>query len=92
MDDGHIKDITNVRFCVVSASEDGTGVLGDYDMTDWDEGWKVLWEDVEKYVDKFGMDISAISVLRIDQAMDLWLDLQNMLEVDKTYNLKDYYD
>jgi len=88
----HIKDITNVRFCVVSASEDGTGVLGDYDMTDWDEGWKVLWEDVEKYVDKFGMDISAISVLRIDQAMDLWLDLQVMLEKDGTYNLKDYYD
>jgi hypothetical protein len=81
-----------VRFCIVSANEDGTGVLGDYDMTNWDEGWKVLWVDVEKYVDKFGMDLSAINVLRIDQAMDLWLDLQNMLESDGTYNLKDYYD
>ena len=81
-----------VRFCIVSASEDGTWVLGDYDMTDWDEGWKVLWVDVEKYVEDNGMDLSAISVLRIDQAMDLWLDLQSMLEADGTYNLKEYYD
>jgi hypothetical protein len=92
MDDGHIKDITNVRFCVVSATEDGTWVLGDYDMTDWDEGWKVLWEDVKKYVEDNDMDLSTITVMRIDQAMDLWLDLQVMLEKDGTYNLKDYYD
>ena len=82
-----------VRFCVVSASEDGTGVLGDYDMTDWNKTWdEQVWVDVEKYVDRFGMDLSAINVLRIDQVMDLWLDLQNMLESDGTYNLKEYYD
>ena len=81
-----------VRFCVVSASEDGTGVLGDYDMTDWDKGWKVLWKDVEKYTDRFDMDLSAINVLRIDQAMDLWLDLQAMLEEDGTYKLEEFYD
>ena len=82
-----------VRFCVVSPiDEHGTGVLGDYDMTDWDKGWEVLWVDAEKYVEKRGINISAISVLRIDQAMDLWLDLQNMLESDGTYNLKEYYD
>jgi hypothetical protein len=82
-----------VRFCVVSANEDGTGVLGDYDMTDWNKTWdEQVWVDVEKYVDRFGMDLSAINVLRIDQVMDLWLDLQNMLESDGTYNLKEYYD
>ena len=81
-----------VRFCVVSACEDGTGVLGDYDMTDWDKGWEVLWADVEKYVENNGMDLSAISVIRIDQAMDLWLDLQAMLEADGTYKLEEYYD
>jgi hypothetical protein len=81
-----------VRFCIVSANEDGTGILGDYDMTDWNKGWEVLWKDVEKYVDRYDMDLSAISVLRIDQAMDLWLDLMSMLESDGTYNLKEFYE
>ena len=81
-----------VRFCIVSANEDGTDVLGDYDMTDWNKGWEVLWKDVEKYVDRYDMDLSAISVLRIDQAMDLWLDLMSMLESDGTYNLKEFYE
>jgi len=81
-----------VRFCVVSASEDGTGILGDYDMTEWDKGWEVLWKDVEKHIEKFDMDLSAISVLRIDQAMDLWLDLQDMLEKDGTYKLEEFYE
>jgi len=82
-----------VRFCIVSANEDGTGVLGDYDMTDWNKTWdEQVWVDVEKYVENNGMDLSAINVLRIDQVMDLWLDLQTMLESDGTYNLKEYYD
>jgi hypothetical protein len=82
-----------VRFCIVSANEDGTGVLGDYDMTDWDKAWdEQVWVDTQKYVDRHDMDISAINVLRIDQAMDLWLDLQAMLEADGTYKLEEFYD
>jgi hypothetical protein len=61
-------------------------------MTDWNKGWEVLWKDVEKYVDRFDMDLSAISVLRIDQAMDLWLDLMSMLESDGTYKLEEFYE
>lgn len=85
----HIKDIKKVRFCVVSGVEDGTQVLGDYDMTDWNKTWdEQVWVDAEKT----GLELETATVMRIDQAMDLWLDLQAMLESDGTYNLKDYYD
>lgn len=83
-----IKDITKVRFCIVSSAEDGTQVLGDYDMTDWDSGWEVVWADAQKT----GMDLESANVMRIDQAMDLWLDLQVMLEADGTYKLEEFYD
>jgi hypothetical protein len=84
----HIKDIKKVRFCVVSGVEDGAQVLGDYDMTDWDKTWdEQVWVDAQKT----GLELETATVMRIDQAMDLWLDLQAMLELDGTYNLKDYY-
>lgn len=86
----HIEDIKKVRFCVVSGVEDGTQVLGDYDMTDWDKTWnEQVWVDAQKT----DLDFSSggAVVMRIDQAMDLWLDLLTMLESDGTYNLKDYY-
>ena len=85
----HIKDIKKVRFCLISPYEDGTQVLGDYDMTDWDKTWdEQVWVDAEKT----GVELEPALVIRLDQVMDLWLDLKALLELDGTYNLKEYYD
>jgi hypothetical protein len=72
-----------VRFCIVSATEEGSCMLGEYDMTDWDKGWEVLWKDCEAKVRKSGMDLTTISVLRLDQAVDLYWDLREVLREAK---------
>ena len=69
-----------VRFCMVSVVEDGTCVLGDYDMTDWEKGWDKVWSDCSEKAEQLNIALDCVNVLRIDQAMDLWLDLQIMLE------------
>ena len=79
-----------VRFCMVSVVEDGTCILGDYDMTDWEKGWDKVWSDCADKAAQLNIALDCVNVLRIDQAMDLWLDLQVMLEQDGTYKLEDY--
>ena len=69
-----------VSFCMLSAVDEGSCMLGDYDMTDWDKGWEILWKDCEAKVRELGMDLESINVLRIDQAIDLYWDLKEVLK------------
>jgi hypothetical protein len=66
----------HVRFYMVGYDEDVWGYLGWFDMTDWDEGWKKVWETAEK--SRNGDD--AFQVLRHDQMLDLIRNVQWALE------------
>lgn len=62
----------HVRFYMVGYDEDVWGYLGWFDMTDWDEGWKKVWEAAEK--NRNGD--SDFQVLRHDQMLDLMRNVQ----------------
>ena len=61
----------SVRFYLVGFEEDVYGYLGWFDMTDWDEGWKKVWEAAEKKRPNEGFQ-----VLRHDQMLDLMRNVQ----------------
>ena len=39
----------HVRFYLVGFDDDVFGYLGWFDMNDWDEGWKKVWETAEAH-------------------------------------------
>ena len=66
-----------VRFYVVGIDEDVFGYLGWFDMTDWDKGWKKVWEAAEK--SRNGKD--DFQILRHDQMLDLMRNVQWAFEL-----------
>jgi hypothetical protein len=64
-----------VRWYLIGLYEDVYGYLGWYDMTDWDEGWKKVWESAEKKCPS-----GEFQVLRHDQLMDLKRNIDNAFE------------
>jgi hypothetical protein len=61
----------SVRFYLVGFEEGVYGYLGWFDMTDWDEGWKKVWEAAEKCRPN-----EAFEVIRHDQLQDLARNVQ----------------
>ncbi len=66
-----------VRFYVVGVDEDVYGYLGWFDMTDWDEGWKKVWEAAEESRNEG----DNFQVLRHDQMLDLMRNVQWAFEL-----------
>ena len=65
----------SVRFYLVGFEEGVYGYLGWFDMTDWDEGWKKVWEAAEKCRPN-----EAFEVIRHDQLQDLQRNVQYAFE------------
>ena len=65
----------SVRFYLIGFEEDVFAYLGWHDMTDWDEGWKKVWEAAEKRSPG-----GAFQVIRHDQLLDLQRNVQNAFE------------
>ena len=64
-----------VRFYLVGFEEGVYAYLGWFDMTDWDEGWKKVWEAAEKCRPN-----EAFEVIRHDQLQDLQRNVQYAFE------------
>ena len=63
----------HVRFYLVGFEESVYGYLGWHDMTDWDEGWKKVWEAAEAH----RLSINGeFQVLRHDQMLELMRNVQ----------------
>lgn len=60
----------HVRFYVIGFEEDTFGYLGWYDMTDWDKGWKKMWDDALK-IHNVDAEEDNFRILRHDQLLDL---------------------
>jgi hypothetical protein len=65
----------SVRFYLVGFEEGVSAYLGWFDMTDWDEGWKKVWEAAEKCRPN-----EEFQVLRHDQLQDLQRNVQYAFE------------
>ena len=64
-----------VRFYLIGFEEGVYGYLGWFDMTNWDEGWKKVWEAAEKCRPN-----EAFEVIRHDQLQDLQRNVQYAFE------------
>ena len=63
-----------VRFYLVGVEEDVYGYLGWFDMTDWDEGWKKVWEAAQN--SRAATNGDGFQVIRHDQLEDLARNVQ----------------
>ena len=68
-----------VRFYLVGIDEDVHDYLGWFDMTDWDAGWKKVWEAAEN--SRNAKNEEAFQVLRHDQMLDLMRNVQWAFEL-----------
>ena len=66
-----------VRFFVVGTGDMGGEYLGWFDMNDWDEGWKKVWEAALK---RYPNEEAEMQVLRYDQLQDLIRNAQYAIE------------
>jgi hypothetical protein len=76
-----------VRFYLVGHDEDVFDYLGWFDMTDWDEGWKKVWEAAQN--SRNAKNDESFQVLRHDQMLDLmrnvtWAFEEAMEDRDET--------
>ena len=68
----------HVRFYIIGIDEDVFGYLGWFDMTDWNKGWKKVWEAAQK--SRSGASGHDFQVVRHDQLLDLSRNVRWALE------------
>ena len=78
-------DNGKIKWYILAYQEDGGHYLGEYDMTDWDKGWDIMFADALKCVDKF-IDGDGWQVCRHDQVLDMMWGVFNALEQSKSLN------
>ena len=79
-------DNGKIKWYILAYQEDGGHYLGEYDMTDWDKGWNIMFDDALKCVDKFIDEDGQWQVCRHDQVLDMMWAVFNALEQSKSLN------
>jgi hypothetical protein len=79
-------DNGKIKWYILAYQEDGGHYLGEYDMTDWDKGWDIMFADALKCVDKFIDEDGQWQVCRHDQVLDMMWGVFNALEQSKSLN------
>jgi hypothetical protein len=79
-------DNGKIKWYILAYQEDGGHYLGEYDMTDWDKGWDIMFADALKCVDKFIAEDGSWQVCRHDQVLDMMWGVFNALEQSKSLN------
>jgi hypothetical protein len=79
-------DNGKIKWYILAYQEDGGHYLGEYDMTDWDKGWDIMFADALKCVNKFIDEDGQWQVCRHDQVLDMMWGVFNALEQSKSLN------
>jgi hypothetical protein len=66
-----------IKWYVLGVEEDGGHYVGEYDMTDWNTAWEVMWEKAKKMADKYMA--TEWTLLRQDQLIDIMFNVANCL-------------
>lgn len=80
-------DNGKIKWYILAYQEGGGHYLGEYDMTDWDKGWDIMFVDALKCVDKFIDDEDRKwQVCRHDQVLDMMWSVFDALRESKSLN------
>jgi len=77
-------DNGKIKWYILAYQEGGGHYLGGYDMTDWDEGWGIVYADALKCVGKFINDDAAWQICRHDMVNDMMWSVFEALEESKS--------
>jgi len=77
-------DNGKIKWYILAHQEDGGHYLGEYDMTDWDKEWDIVYADALKCVGKFINDEAAWQICRHDMVNDMMWSVFEALEESKS--------
>ena len=77
-------DNGKIKWYILAYQEGGGHYLGEYDMTDWDKGWVIVYADALKCVGKFINDDAAWQICRHDMVNDMMWSVFEALEESKS--------